>query len=171
MVEKNSPAATGATASMHIVPTVAAKRILRPLGETSLNAKVAKTRFGQGFDSGPVLAIHALGPYTIIEYARDYSRIGNIDEKMAVEHGKTSFVGLHNGSAWMHADSLEAAVVHVVSYAKHHINSQLASLFMTIIDADGEGARAKASTMHGDGDRTLTTSTVHNPYDTPKNRN
>lgn len=140
---------------------------LLSLGITALNA--AAPKYGKSdFDNGPVLAIHHVGPYTVVEYAADNSRSWAPDERLmraiVSEHGQTRFVAFFNGRSTGVSKSLESAIVHAIAYSKHNVNSQIASMFMTVINAHGRGPHDRGSTMDGSGDTSLTTSTVPNPY-------
>ena len=122
---------------------------MQKLGKTALNFQMPD---GREFTWGPVLAIHNVGPYAIIEYARDNSTTWGSDmDEIRQNHGKTQFHAYYDGRdiSWA-CDSLEDMLVTAIAYKKHHVNSQLAQHFMTVIKADGK--------------ETLTMSIAENPY-------
>ncbi len=84
---------------------------------------------------GPIVKVHEIGPYAIVEYLLDYSsRGGSCDYS---KHGAKSYATYVEGKSTKHThDTLDAALAHCIAYAHDGINTQAHVYFIRGIGAD-----------------------------------
>lgn len=85
---------------------------------------------GREFPWGPVVTVHSIGRYDVLEYLRDNSNLGNPDEDSVAEHGATFYHSFIDGrSTSCSYRSLESALVGAIDTARSGPNSRAARMF------------------------------------------
>ena len=85
---------------------------------------------GREFPWGPIVAVHSIGRYHVLEYLRDNSRLGNPTEESVTEHGTSHFHAFIDGRSTSHSyHSLESALVGAIDHARSGPNSRAARMF------------------------------------------
>lgn len=88
--------------------------------------------YGSRFSWGPVLEVHQIGPYTIVEYLEDTS---TYDSPAAwARHGRTLWhVYIDGKNAGMSALSLDAALAGAIAFRRDGANSTAGDYFMRMV--------------------------------------
>jgi len=80
---------------------------------------------GRRFVWGPIVRIHEIGVYQIVEYQRDVSNLHPMTEENAAEHGRHEFMvvieGRRSGRVYR---SLDSALVGAVAIRRDGINTR-----------------------------------------------
>lgn len=111
---------------------------LESLGTTALNDQMPD---GRPFVWGSVSDIHCIGPYTIIEYRKDNSRLAGAKAEDRAEHGTTQWHGYYDDKDGYAHDcsstfgSLEAALADAMTRRIAGLNQQAGWLFMRMLNA------------------------------------